>query len=61
MRTETDPRSYLDTEARVIAENNTHVAIAVRLEKAFIARNLPIMAALAEMVPALKKFLARPN
>jgi hypothetical protein len=49
-----DPLSYLETEARIIAENDTHVAVALRLEKATIARNLLLLAALADLMPALK-------
>lgn len=58
MGMETDPRGYLETEARIIAENETHVAIALRLDKATIARNLPFMAALADLMPALKKMIS---
>lgn len=50
---ELDPRAYLETEARIIAENDTHVAIALRVEKATIARHLPLMAALADLSPCL--------
>lgn len=49
---EINARSYLDTDARIIAENDTHVAIALRVEKALIARNLPLLAALADVLPA---------
>jgi flagellar biosynthesis protein FlhB len=56
--TEPDPRAYLETEARIIVENETHVAIALRLEKATIARNLPFLAALADLMPALKTLSA---
>jgi hypothetical protein len=52
-----DPRAYLETEARIIIENDTHVAIALRLEKAAIARNLLFLAALAELMPALKTMI----
>ena len=45
-----DPRQYLETPARIIAENETHVAIALRVEKAQIARYLPLMAALADRI-----------
>lgn len=51
---EHDPRAYLETEARIIVENDTHAVIALRLEKATIARNLLFLAALAELMPALK-------
>lgn len=54
---EPDPRAYLETEARLIAENDTHVALALRVEKAAIMRNLPFLAALADLVPALKTIL----
>lgn len=47
-----DPRLYLETDGRIIAENETHVAIALRVEKATIARYLPLMAALADRIPA---------
>lgn len=46
-----DPRQYLITDARIIAESDTHVAIALRVEKATIARYLPLMAALADLAP----------
>jgi hypothetical protein len=54
---ELDSRSYLETEARIIVENDTHVAIALRVEKAAIMRNLPFLAVLADLVPALKTIL----
>jgi hypothetical protein len=54
---ESDPRAYLETEARIIVENDTHAALALRVEKAAIARNLPFLAALADLVPALKSLL----
>lgn len=47
-----DPRAYLDTEARIIAEDETYAVIAVRVEKAFLARNLLLLAALADLMPA---------
>ncbi|MGL3208668.1 hypothetical protein [Bradyrhizobium sp. BR 1433] len=50
-----DPRSYLETEARIIAEDETHVVIAHRMEKAQIARYLPLMAALADILPSAPK------
>lgn len=46
-----DPRQYLETPARIIAENDTHVALAVRVEKASIAHYLPLVAALADLTP----------
>ncbi|WP_439392307.1 hypothetical protein ACRQ5Q_22180 [Bradyrhizobium sp. PMVTL-01] len=50
-----DPRSYLETEARIIAESETHIAISLRVEKAVIARYLPLMAALANISPSAVK------
>lgn len=47
---ESDPREYLETEARVISENATHAVIALRIEKATIARNLSFLAALCELM-----------
>lgn len=57
MPDDSDPRGYLETEARIIAENETHVAIAVRLDKATIARNLPLLAALADVTVCTVKKL----
>lgn len=54
---ESDPRTYLETDARIIVQNDTHAVIALRLEKATIARNLPFLAALAELMPALKTII----
>lgn len=45
-----DPRNYLATEARVIAENSTYAVIALRVEKSLIARNLMFLSALADLV-----------
>ena len=47
-----DLHGLLDTEARIVAENATHAVIALRVDKAFFARNLLLMAALAELMPA---------
>ena len=52
-----DPRNYLETPARIISENDTHVVIAVRVEKAVISRSLPLMAALADLVSAASHIL----
>ena len=46
-----DPAGFLLTEARIIAENNTHAVITLRIDKAFFARNMRFMAALAELMP----------
>jgi hypothetical protein len=54
-----DPRRYLETDARIIAENETHVALALRVEKAKIARYLPLMAALADLAPGIKALISR--
>jgi hypothetical protein len=45
-----DPRAYLETDARIIAENDTHAAIVVRVDKAWFSRNLLFLAALAKML-----------
>lgn len=57
----TDPRAYLETEARIIAENDTHAVIALRLEKASIARNLPFLAALADLMSEATTIPALPE
>ncbi|WP_036010818.1 hypothetical protein [Bradyrhizobium yuanmingense] len=47
-----DPRSYPGADARIIAGDDTHTVIALRAEKAFVSRNLPLIAALAAAPPA---------
>lgn len=49
-----DPGMYLETEARIIAENETHAVVAVRVDKKWIARNLGVFAALSNL-PATTK------
>jgi hypothetical protein len=49
-----DPRGYLDTPARIIAEDDTHVVIAVRVKKNWFAENLQLLSALADVMPAGK-------
>ena len=56
---EIDTRTYLETDARIIAENDTHVAIALRVEKALIARNMPLLAALADLSSAAARLLLK--
>lgn len=56
-----DPRAYLETETRIIAENDTHIVIAHRLEKATIARTLPLLAALFDVVTETKRKLLTPH
>lgn len=46
-----DPRDYLETDARIIAENDSYAVIAIRVDKAAIARNLALFAALADLLP----------
>lgn len=46
-----DPRAYLETEARIIAEDETYAVIALRVEKALLSRNLLLLAALADLMP----------
>ena len=45
--------SLTQTEVRIVAENAKYVVIAVRLERSAIARNIPFLAALCDMTPAL--------
>ena len=42
--------SYLQTAARIIAEDDTHAVVAVRIPKALIAANLALLAALSDLV-----------
>jgi hypothetical protein len=41
---------HFKTEAKIIAENETHAVVAVRLEKAAFARNATLLASLANIV-----------
>lgn len=41
--------SLLETEARIIAENETHAVIALRVEKQWLGRNMPFIAALTHV------------
>lgn len=57
-----DRQSLLTTDVRIIAENDSHAVIAVRLEKHWISRNLHVLVALGAltsprnaMPPAAKK------
>ena len=54
-----DPRQYLETEVRIIAENETHIVVAHRVEKIYIARNLLFLAALSDHI-SNKKSAAEP-
>lgn len=45
-----DNERYLDTEAEIIAENETYAVIALRVEKAFFSRHLLLLAALASII-----------
>lgn len=40
----------LQTEARILVENETHAVIALRVEKRLIDRNLSFLAAIADLV-----------
>lgn len=44
-----DPFAYLETEARLIAENETHAVLALRIDKALIARNMLLLSALLDL------------
>jgi hypothetical protein len=45
-------QGLLETEARIIAEDDTYAVIAWRVKKSAIARNLPFLAALGDLAPA---------
>lgn len=45
-----DPASLLATPARLIAENDQHVVIAIRIPKSWIGANLSFLAALVDSV-----------
>ena len=47
-----DPRAYLETPARIIAEDDTHLVVAIRVEKAWFAQNLLFLGALADSATA---------
>lgn len=51
MTMERDADYFLSTEARIVAEDDQHVAIVVRLKKETLARNLSLFAALADRAP----------
>ncbi len=44
--------SYLATECRIVAEDDSHIAIVLRIPKAAISRNLALLSALADVMPA---------
>lgn len=50
--------SLLETEARIVAENDTHAVVALRVEKkalqGFMQRNRQLFAALSDLTPAFK-------
>lgn len=55
-----DPTTSLfDTEARIIGENDRFAVIAIRLEKAALARNLLFLTALAVLQPPPQKPVQR--
>jgi len=56
-RTDAYPRNYLETEARIIAESDTHAVVAVRVEKKWLSRNMSFLAALAELTARVKQEL----
>ncbi|MCC8968187.1 hypothetical protein H8A95_39260 [Bradyrhizobium sp. Pear76] len=41
---------YLEKEAQIITQNETHAVVAVRIEKAFFSRNLLLLASLAKLI-----------
>ena len=47
-------QGLLETDARIIAEDDTYAVIAWRVKKSAIARNLPFLAALGDLAPCAK-------
>lgn len=45
-----DPRAYLDTDARIIAENDQYAVVAMRFDKSWVERNLHFIAAITNLV-----------
>jgi hypothetical protein len=54
-----DPRALLETEARIIAEDDTHIVLAVRIEKATLGRNRRLLAALLDLTEPPAMFVRR--
>lgn len=50
-----DQASLLRTDARIIAEDDTHAVVALRISKKWMSRNLPFLAALAELTANLRQ------
>lgn len=50
-----DQASLLRTDARIIAEDDTHAVVAVRINKKWIGRNLPFLAAIADLSAVLRQ------
>ncbi len=50
-----DHASLLRTDARIIAEDETHAVVALRIPKKWIGRNLRFFAAIADLTAALKQ------
>lgn len=50
-----DHASLLSTDARIIAENETHAVVAVRISKKWIGLNMPFIAALADLTTVLRQ------
>lgn len=50
--------SLLETDARIIAENDTHAVLAIRVDKAamwkFIRRNTHIVSAMTNLTPPIE-------
>jgi hypothetical protein len=47
--------SLLRTDARIIAEDETHAVVALRTNKKWIGRNLPFLAAIADLSTVLRQ------
>jgi hypothetical protein len=48
MRSECTIEIVITPEARIITEDDTHAVVAVRIEKAWLSRNIHFLAALAD-------------
>lgn len=44
-----DPNAYLETPARIIAEDRKYIVVALRIEKEWLRSNMAFLAALADV------------
>jgi hypothetical protein len=50
-----DQASLLRTDARIIAEDDTHAVVALRINKKWVSRNLSFLAAIADLSAVLRQ------